>query len=220
MKATKRPVHAAMRRRLASRHRSRSDLPLHQRPDLLTSMSTLQRFAIEGPALLQPTVHEDARGYFFEAFRQDRFEEEVAPNIRFVQDNQSLSRQVGTVRGLHFQLAPRAQAKLVRVLRGSILDVAVDIRPASTTFGQHIAVTLSAENRMQLYVPAGFAHGFCTLEADTEILYKTSDVYSPPHDRGLAWNDPALGIVWPVSEAAATLSDRDRLHPRLADLEL
>lgn len=183
-------------------------------------MSTLQRFAIEGPALLQPKVHEDARGYFFEAFRQDRFEDEVAPGIRFVQDNQSLSRQTGTLRGLHFQLAPRAQAKLVRVLRGSILDVAVDIRPDSATFGQHIAATLSAENRAQLYVPTGFAHGFCTLEPDTEVFYKTSDYYSPEHDRGLAWNDPALEIDWRLSEMAATLSDRDRKHPRLADLVL
>ena len=183
-------------------------------------MTTVERFAIEGPALIHPKVHGDARGYFFEAFRQDLFERDVAPGVPVVQDNQSLSRPAGSLRGLHFQLDPRAQAKLVRVLRGSILDVAVDIRPSSPTFGQHVAVTLSAENKAQLYVPTGFAHGFCTLEPDTEVFYKTSDFYSPAHDRGLAWNDPALGIVWPVGEADATLSDRDRLHPRLADLAI
>ncbi len=188
--------------------------------DSLLAMTTIERFAIAGPALLHPKVHGDARGHFFEAFRQDMFQRHVDPAVAFVQDNQSLSRPVGTVRGLHFQLEPRAQAKLVRVLRGSILDVAVDIRPSSPTFGQHVAVTLSAENRAQLYVPAGFAHGFCTLEPDTEVFYKTSDYYSPEHDRGLAWNDPALGIDWPVAETAATLSDRDRKHPRLADLAL
>jgi dTDP-4-dehydrorhamnose 3,5-epimerase len=165
-------------------------------------------------------VHGDARGYFFEAFRQDIFERDVAPGVAFVQDNQSLSAQTGTVRGLHFQLAPRAQAKLVRVLRGAILDVAVDIRPGSASFGRHVAVRLSAEEKNQLYVPAGFAHGFCTLEPDTEIHYKTSDFYSPEHDRGLAWDDPELGIDWPVGPDEAILSERDRRHPRLADLML
>lgn len=183
-------------------------------------MTTIERFAIEGPALIHPKVHGDARGYFFEAFRQDLFQREVDTGVAFVQDNQSLSRPAGTVRGLHFQIEPRAQAKLVRVLRGSILDVAVDIRPSSPAFGRHVAVTLSAENRAQLYVPAGFAHGFCTLEPDTEVFYKTSDYYSPEQDRGLAWNDPALGIDWPITETAATLSDRDRKHPLLAELAL
>ncbi|WEK49904.1 MAG: dTDP-4-dehydrorhamnose 3,5-epimerase [Candidatus Kaistia colombiensis] len=181
-------------------------------------MTTIERFTIEGPALIHPKVHGDARGQFFEAFRQDLFQRDVDPAIAFVQDNQSLSRPAGTVRGLHFQLEPRAQAKLVRVLRGAILDVAVDIRPSSPTFGQHVAVTLSAENHAQLYVPTGFAHGFCTLGPDTEVFYKTSDYYSPEHDRGLAWDDPALGIAWPVGDTATTLSDRDRKHPRLADL--
>lgn len=183
-------------------------------------MTDIQRFAIDGPVLLRPKAHGDDRGYFFEAFRQDFFEREVAPGVVFVQDNQSLSRQVGTVRGLHFQLAPRAQAKLVRVLRGAILDVAVDIRPGSPSFGQHVAVRLSAEEKNQLYVPAGFAHGFSTLEPGTEIHYKTSDFYSPEHDRGLAWDDPALGIDWGVSPVDAVLSERDRRHPRLAGLSL
>ncbi|WP_018183590.1 dTDP-4-dehydrorhamnose 3,5-epimerase [Kaistia granuli] len=182
-------------------------------------MTEIERFAIAGPVLIRPRVFEDARGYFFEAFRQDHFERDVASGVRFVQDNQSLSRLAGTVRGLHFQVEPRAQAKLVRVLAGSILDVAVDIRPRSPTFGEHVAVTLSARDKAQLYVPAGFAHGFCTLEPDTEIHYKTTDFYSPEQDRGLAWDDPALGIAWPVSAEAATLSDRDRTHPRLSELK-
>lgn len=181
-------------------------------------MPDIQRFAIDGPVLIRPQVHGDARGYFFEAFRQDWFEREVATGVTFVQDNQSLSRQAGTVRGLHFQLAPRAQAKLVRVLRGAILDVAVDIRPGSPSFGRHVAVILSAEEKNQLYVPPGFAHGFCTLEADSEIHYKTTDYYSPEHDRGLAWDDPALGIDWPVAPDDAVLSERDRHHPCLAEL--
>jgi dTDP-4-dehydrorhamnose 3,5-epimerase len=183
-------------------------------------MIDIERFDIDGLVLICPRVHEDGRGYFYEAFRQDHFERDIARGVTFVQDNQSLSRQVGTVRGLHFQLEPRAQAKLVRVIRGAILDVAVDIRPASATFGQHVAVTLSAGDMAQLYVPAGFAHGFCTIEPDTEIHYKTSDFYSPEHDRGLAWNDPDLGIAWPVGPKDATLSNRDRTNPRLADLAL
>ncbi|MBN9265188.1 MAG: dTDP-4-dehydrorhamnose 3,5-epimerase [Hyphomicrobium sp.] len=149
-----------------------------------------------------------------------RWEREVAPGVVFVQDNQSLSRRVGTVRGLHFQLAPRAQAKLVRVLRGAILDVAVDIRPGSETFGRHIAVRLSAAEQSQFYVPTGFAHGFCTLEPDSEIHYKTSDIYSPEHDRGLAWDDPTLGIDWGIFPADAILSERDHRHPRLTGLSL
>lgn len=183
-------------------------------------MTNIQRFAMDGPVLIRPKLHGDERGYFFEAFRQDWFEREIAAGVVFVQDNQSLSREVGTVRGLHFQLAPRAQAKLVRVLRGAILDVAVDIRPGSPTFGQHVAVRLSAEEKNQLYVPAGFAHGFCTLEPDSEIHYKTTDFYSPEHDRGLAWDDPALGIDWGVSPTVAILSERDRRHPVLAELVL
>lgn len=201
------------------RDRSQAKGP-YPRSDLQPQMTTIKRFAVDGPALIHPKVHGDARGHFFEAFRQDLFQREVDPGVTFVQDNQSLSRPVGTVRGLHFQLEPRAQAKLVRVLRGAILDIAVDIRPDSPTFGKHVAAELSAENQAQLYVPVGFAHGFCTLEPDTEVFYKTSDYYSPEHDRGLAWNDPALGIFWPVLEADATLSDRDRRHPALADLAL
>ena len=135
-----------------------------------------------------------------------------------MQDNHSLSRRRGTVRGLHFQVPPRAQAKLVRVLAGRIFDVVVDLRRASPAYGRHVAFELSAANGDQLFVPAGLAHGFCTLEEDTEVLYKVSAYYSRDHDRGLRWDDPALGIAWPVAAGEAVLSDRDRRHPTLADL--
>jgi dTDP-4-dehydrorhamnose 3,5-epimerase len=159
----------------------------------------------------------DQRGYFMETYNRQAFR---AAGIEddFVQDNFSLSVEKGTVRGLHFQVAPYAQAKLVRVGRGCILDVAVDLRRSSPTYGQHVAVELSAANRLQLLVPVGFAHGFCTLEPNTEVHYKVSAHYSAAHDRGLAWNDPALGIAWPVDEARAMLSDKDTRNPLLADL--
>ena len=136
----------------------------------------------------------------------------------FVQDNHSLSRIKGTIRGLHFQTQPFAQDKLVRVIRGSILDVAVDIRQGSPTYGRHVAVRLTADDPTQILVPVGFAHGFCTLEPDTEVVYKVSNVYSQPNDRSLRWNDPALGIRWPVSDGAALLSDKDAKAPLLAEL--
>lgn len=136
----------------------------------------------------------------------------------FVQDNLSLSTEAGTIRGLHFQSAPFAQAKLVRVARGRILDVAVDLRRSSPTFGHHVAAELSGENRLQLLVPVGFAHGFCTLEPNTEVAYKVTAHYSAAHDHGLAWDDPALGIDWPVEAARAILSDKDTRHPRLPEL--
>jgi dTDP-4-dehydrorhamnose 3,5-epimerase len=139
-------------------------------------------------------------------------------DIDFVQDNHSLSATVGTLRGLHFQSPPCAQDKLVRVTRGRILDVAVDIRTASPTFGKHVAVELSAANWKQLLVPVGFAHGFVTLEPDTEVQYKVSAPYSPENDHGLAFDDPALGIDWGLPAAALTLSDKDRKHPRLAEM--
>jgi dTDP-4-dehydrorhamnose 3,5-epimerase len=133
-----------------------------------------------------------------------------------VQDNHSLSRKPGVIRGLHFQLPPFAQAKLVRVVRGSVLDVVVDIRRGSPSFGHHATVTLSAGNGLQLFVPHGFAHGFCTLEPDTEVLYKVDAYYAPEHERGLLWNDPALAIPWPA--AAPEISDKDRCWPSLSDL--
>ncbi|SUS06312.1 dTDP-4-dehydrorhamnose 3,5-epimerase [uncultured Defluviicoccus sp.] len=172
--------------------------------------------AIPGVLLVQPKRFGDARGYFSETFNSARYVEVGIPD--FVQDNESLSRIAGTVRGLHFQKVPFAQAKLVRCTRGSFFDAAVDIRRKSPTYGKHVAVTLSAENGLQLYVPVGFAHGFCTLEPDTQIEYKVSAPYSAEHDGGLAWDDPALNINWPVEPAKAILSDKDRRQPKLADL--
>jgi dTDP-4-dehydrorhamnose 3,5-epimerase len=153
-----------------------------------------------------------------ETFRQSLFVEEVA-DFTVVQDNQSLSADVGTVRGLHFQLAPRAQGKLVRCIAGAILDVAVDIRAGSPTYGQSVSAELTSENGHQLWVPPGFAHGFCTLAPSTEVSYKVTDYYSPEHDRGLLWNDPALGIDWPVDANKAVMSGKDRVQPVLADLK-
>jgi dTDP-4-dehydrorhamnose 3,5-epimerase len=176
-----------------------------------------ERLAIADLVLITPKRHGDNRGYFVETFRQDLFEQQVG-SFRFVQDNQSLSADVGTVRGLHFQLAPRAQGKLVRCIAGALLDVAVDIRRGSATFGQHVAVELTPENGLQLWMPPGFAHGFCTLAPDTQISYKVTDYYSREHDRGLLWNDPTLGIEWPVPLHKAVLSDKDRIQPQLSEL--
>ena len=166
-----------------------------------------------------PIRHGDARGWFSETFRADLL---AASGIAcdFVQDNQSFSVPKGTIRGLHFQLRPAAQAKLVRVLAGSILDVAVDLRRGSPSFGRHVAVRLDAAEGEQLFVPAGFAHGFCTLEADTMIAYKVDAYYSREHDRAIAWNDPDIAIAWPVTPAEAQLSDKDRAAPRLAAMDV
>jgi len=166
---------------------------------------------------VRPVRHRDQRGFFSEIFRENVLRE-AGIDGPFVQENHSLSVDRGVVRGLHFQLAPMAQAKLVRAAAGSLLDVAVDIRRDSPTYGKHVAVVLSAAEGNQLFVPVGFAHGFCTLEPNTELVYKVSTYYSAEHDRGLAWNDPALGIDWPVAEADAVLSDKDRRQPLLADL--
>jgi dTDP-4-dehydrorhamnose 3,5-epimerase len=159
----------------------------------------------------------DPRGSFAETYvRRDFAAAGIAQE--FVQDNQSLSHAAGTVRGLHFQIPPFAQAKLVRVLRGRIFDVCVDLRRTSPRYGRHVAVELAADGDEQLFVPAGFAHGFCTLEADTEVLYKVDAVYSAAHDRGIDWSDPALGIAWPVAKDAAILSDKDAKLPPLRDV--
>lgn len=174
--------------------------------------------AIPEVKLIVPRRHTDARGFFAEVFSRRSL---AAAGIDFdgVQDNQSFSRDKGTVRGLHFQLRPFAQAKLIRVARGSILDVAVDIRAGSPTFRKHVSFVLRADSAEQLYVPAGFAHGFCTLEPDTEVLYKVDAYYSAAHDRGIIWNDPDLAIAWPVSSAEVQLSDKDQKLPRLKDIE-
>jgi dTDP-4-dehydrorhamnose 3,5-epimerase len=179
--------------------------------------ASARTLAIPGPLLVEHRRFADERGVFAETFSKRDF---AAIGIAddFVQDNASLSRQPGTVRGLHFQAPPRAQAKLVRVVRGAILDVAVDLRHGSPCFGRHVAVTLAAGDGRALYVPAGFAHGFCTLERETEVAYKASDFHAPEADGGIAWDDPALGIDWPVAAHEAVLSAKDRLLPALHDL--
>lgn len=176
-----------------------------------------QRLAIGGPLLISARRFADPRGVFAETYSRRDF---AALGIaeEFVQDNHSVSTEAGTLRGLHFQLPPRAQAKLVRVLRGRVMDVVVDLRPGSPTHGSHVTAELSAENALMLYVPIGFAHGFVTREPNCEVAYKVSDTYAPECDRGLAWDDPALGIAWGVAPAAAILSDKDRRWPRLAEL--
>lgn len=167
--------------------------------------------------VIRPRKHSDHRGFLSETFKK-RDLAEAGVDLDVVQDNHSLSASRGTVRGLHFQMPPFAQAKLIRVLKGAIWDVAVDLRRASPTFGRHVGAVLSAENWDQLLVPAGFAHGFCTLEPDTEILYKLSEYYAPEYDAGILWNDPDLGIDWPISEQEVILSDKDRHLPRLRDV--
>lgn len=173
--------------------------------------------AIPDVKIVTPKTHGDARGFFSEVHK-DADWRVAGLDFTFVQDNHSFSAQAGVLRGLHFQIEPAAQAKLVRVARGRILDVAVDIRRSSPTYGRHVAVELSRENWRQLLVPQGFAHGFLTLEPDTDVLYKTSAPYSAAHDFGLAWDDPGLAIDWPLPPGGPILSDRDRKWPRLCDL--
>jgi len=166
---------------------------------------------------IRPVRHADPRGFFAEIFRETVLRQHGI-DASFVQENHSLSVDRGVVRGLHFQTPPESQAKLVRVGAGSILDVAVDIRLGSPSYRRHVAIVLSAAEGNQLFVPEGFAHGFCTLEPNTEVVYKVNRYYSAEHDRGLLWDDPALAIDWPVSSAAALLSDKDRRQPLLIEL--
>jgi dTDP-4-dehydrorhamnose 3,5-epimerase len=175
-------------------------------------------FALNIPEVLivTPRKHGDARGFFSEIFRED-VAAQFGEGLRFVQDNHAYSAERGVLRGLHYQTPPRAQGKLVRCTRGAILDVAVDIRVGSPTYGRHVSAEISAANWRQIWVPPGFAHGYVTLEPDTEVLYKVTDYYSPECDRGIAWDDPALGIDWRLGASALILSDKDRRHPRLAD---
>jgi dTDP-4-dehydrorhamnose 3,5-epimerase len=170
--------------------------------------------AIPEVLLITPARHGDARGFFSETFRKSALAE-AGFEGEFVQDNHSLSERRGTVRGLHFQLEPNAQDKLLRVVRGAILDVAVDIRPGSPTYGRHVAVELSADNWRQLLVPKGFAHGFQTLSDGAEVLYKVTDYYAPAAERGLLWSDEALGIDWPIKAGDATVNARDAAWPTL-----
>ncbi len=166
--------------------------------------------------LIEPEVHGDSRGYFVETFRQDKFEEEIGYKVDFIQDNESKSTK-GVLRGLHYQLPPYTQAKLVRVIEGSVLDVAVDIRKSSPTFGQHVAVELTVENKHQLFVPHGFAHGFVVLSDSAIFTYKVDNYYAPEHDHGITFDDSDLMIDWQLPLEALQLSDKDKSHPTLAN---
>ncbi|MFB5267907.1 dTDP-4-dehydrorhamnose 3,5-epimerase [Paenibacillus enshidis] len=171
---------------------------------------------LDGVLVIETDVFGDHRGFFTESYNQEKFHH-AGINHHFIQDNHSLSTQSGTLRGLHFQLPPKAQTKLVRVVTGAIYDVVVDIRKDSKTFGQWIGVILSESNKRQLLVPAGFAHGFCTIVENTHVLYKVDEYYSKEHDRGLLWNDPEIGIHWPTDDPV--LSDKDKLHPTINESE-
>lgn len=176
------------------------------------------RTAIEDVIVIEPQVHGDERGYFVETFRADKLEEFLGYKINFCQDNESKSSR-GVLRGLHYQLAPAAQTKLVRVIQGRVLDVAVDIRKGSPTFGKHVAVELSAENKKQLLVPRGFAHAFVVLEDDTIFAYKVDNYYSPENDRGILFSDEALGIDWKMPIEEIQLSAKDKVQPKLSETE-
>lgn len=181
-------------------------------------MTTITPLAIPDVLLITPKRHGDSRGWFAETYNRKALAD-AGVDFEFVQDNQAFSARRGTVRGLHFQAAPHAQAKLVRVLRGAIYDVAVDIRQGSQTFGRWVGATLTADGGEQLLVPRGFAHGYCTLTDDAELFYKVDGYYAPQAEGGVNWRDPALGIDWPISPEEATLNARDAALPNLADLE-
>jgi len=189
------------------------------RPSSLSGIASVEirQLDIPGPLVLIPERHRDERGFLSETHSDEWFRAHVAP-VQFVQDNHSYSSRTGTVRGIHFQIPPYAQGKLVRVVRGAIWDVALDLRVGSPTFGRHVGVELSAENWDQLWIPAGFGHGFCTLAPDTEVLYKVSARYEPSCERAILWSDPDLGIAWPLGATVPTLSERDRRSARLRDL--
>ena len=176
------------------------------------------RTNIPDVVVIEPMVHGDDRGYFVETFREDKLEEFLGYQINFCQDNESKSSR-GVLRGLHYQLAPDAQTKLVRVIQGSVLDVAVDIRKGSPTFGQHVAVELSAENKKQLFVPRGFAHGFVVLKDDTVFAYKVDNYYSPENDRGVAFDDMDLKIDWQIPHTELNLSEKDMKQPKVNETD-
>ncbi len=174
--------------------------------------------ALQEVVILEPRIFGDDRGYFMESFSQRDFEKAVGP-VRFVQDNESRSVR-GVLRGLHYQLPPHAQSKLVRVIEGRVLDVAIDIRRGSPSFGQHVAVELSGENRRQLFIPRGFAHGFVVLSPSALFQYKCDNFYAPESEGGICWNDPQIGIDWKLDGKEPTLSEKDRRHPNLAEAVL
>jgi dTDP-4-dehydrorhamnose 3,5-epimerase len=190
-----------------------TSLPVDQRVVAGFSVAT---FIAPGLVAVTPPKFDDDRGFLSETYNRQRFAG-LGIGVDFIQDNHTLSVAFGTIRGLHFQLPPHQQGKLVRTLRGSVLDVVVDLRHGSPAFGKPVAVELSAENWCQLYIPPGFAHGFCTLTSDAEIHYKMTGYYAPDADRGIAFDDPDLGIDWPIDPASAIVSPRDRRHPRLRD---
>lgn len=172
---------------------------------------------IPGVVIIEPRLFPDARGYFFESFSKREFEEKVG-KIEFVQDNESKS-SYGVLRGLHFQKPPYAQSKLVRVVKGAVLDVAVDIRKGSPTFGQHVAVELTEDNHRQFFIPRGFAHGFAVLTDEVIFQYKCDNFYAPASEGAIAWDDPDLGIDWRVPAEKVILSEKDKKHPRLKEME-
>lgn len=174
--------------------------------------------AIKGVYIIEPRVFSDARGYFFEAWKQAEFEEHIG-HVDFVQDNESKS-SYGVLRGLHYQKGEYSQAKLVRVIKGKVLDVAVDIRRSSPTFGQHVMVELSEDNKRQFFIPRGFAHGFLVLSQEAIFTYKVDNVYAPQSEAGISWNDPALGIEWPIDPSVVLTSEKDLRHPLLRDAEV
>ena len=173
--------------------------------------------AIKGVYIIEPRVFNDARGYFFEAWKQAECEEHIG-KVNFVQDNESKSSR-GVLRGLHYQKGDYSQAKLVRVIKGCVLDVAVDIRKSSPTFGKHVMVELSGENKRQFFIPRGFAHGFLVLSDEAIFTYKVDNVYAPQADAGIRWNDPALGIEWPIDPKEVLTSEKDLKQPLLKDAE-
>lgn len=182
-------------------------------------MLEIRPLALDGVLEIVPTRLSDARGFFVETYNEERFSD-AGLELRFVQDNHSYSGASGVLRGLHYQVPPRAQDKLLRVIRGKVLDVAVDIRRSSKTFGKWVALEISAEKGNQILVPKGFAHGFLTLVPETEVLYKVTDTYSPEHDRSIRFDDPVIGIEWPAMIGGFQLSDKDLKAPTLAVAEV
>ena len=177
-----------------------------------------KKTVIEGVYIIEPRVFNDARGYFFEAWKKEEFEKNIG-KIDFIQDNESKS-SYGVLRGLHYQKGDFSQAKLVRVIKGKVLDVAVDIRKSSPTFGKYVMAELSDENKRQFFIPRGFAHGFLVLSDEAIFTYKVDNVYAPQAEAGIRWNDPDLNIEWPLDESQLLLSDKDRIQPFLKDAEL
>ena len=171
---------------------------------------------IEGVYIIEPKVFNDSRGYFFEAWKKEEFEQHIGP-VEFIQDNESKS-SYGVLRGLHYQKGDFSQAKLVRVIKGRVLDVAVDIRPSSPTFGQHVMAELSEENKRQFFIPRGFAHGFLVLSEEAIFTYKVDNVYAPQAEAGIRWDDPDLGIEWPIDPKEVLTSEKDLKQPRFSDV--